>query len=67
MSSTGILPNLPRLPETKTVFCDKDVLKEFNDWIKKNGNALATDNGGVVNWRNQLRSPTGKTLRYDSG
>lgn len=53
-------PQFTRLPETKTVFCDKDVLKEFNDWIKKNGNALATDNCGAVNWRTNYDHPPGK-------
>jgi gliding motility-associated-like protein len=44
-------PQFSRLPENKTVTCDKDVTKEFNDWIKKNANALATDACVTVSWR----------------
>ncbi|MBK9722468.1 MAG: gliding motility-associated C-terminal domain-containing protein [Saprospiraceae bacterium] len=44
-------PQFTKLPETKIVFCDKDVVKEFNDWIKKNGNGTAMDLCGPVTWR----------------
>lgn len=53
-------PQFTKLPETKTVFCDKDVVKEFNDWIKKNGNALATDACGPVSWRTNYDHPPSK-------
>ncbi len=44
-------PQFIKLPESKLFDCSKDVLKEFNDWIKKNGNATATDACGAVSWR----------------
>jgi len=44
-------PQFTKLPDNKLVNCDKDVLKEFNDWINKNGNAIATDVCGAVSWR----------------
>lgn len=44
-------PVFTKQPETKLIYCNQDVQKEFNDWIKKNGNAIATDNCGAVNWR----------------
>lgn len=44
-------PQFTKLPVNNEVYCDKDILKEFNDWIKKNGNAIASDACGIVNWR----------------
>ncbi len=53
-------PEYAHLPEPKTVYCDKDVTKEFNDWIKKNGNAIATDACGPVSWRVNYDRPPHK-------
>ncbi|MBK9220686.1 MAG: gliding motility-associated C-terminal domain-containing protein [Saprospiraceae bacterium] len=47
-------PEFTKDPETKIVFCDKDVIKEFNDWINKHGNSLASDLCGLVSWRNNF-------------
>ncbi|HRG67384.1 MAG TPA: gliding motility-associated C-terminal domain-containing protein [Saprospiraceae bacterium] len=44
-------PQFTKDPENKWVSCDKDLLKEFNDWLQAKGNAKATDLCGVVNWR----------------
>ncbi|MBK8451211.1 MAG: hypothetical protein IPL42_14815 [Saprospiraceae bacterium] len=44
-------PQFTKLPENKVVHCDQDVLKEFNDWMKFNGNAIATDECGAISWR----------------
>lgn len=44
-------PDFTRLPTSGIVQCDDDVSKKFNDWIKKNGNAQATDACGTVSWR----------------
>ncbi|MBK9108878.1 MAG: gliding motility-associated C-terminal domain-containing protein [Saprospiraceae bacterium] len=45
-------PAFTKLPEDKFVKCEQDVLKEFNDWLKKNGNANAQDDCGPLSWRN---------------
>lgn len=44
-------PQFTKDPENKLVSCDKDILKEFNDWLQSRGNAKASDLCGVVNWR----------------
>lgn len=44
-------PDFTKVPQNKSVFCTDDVNKLFNDWIKKNGDGIATDNCGKVNWR----------------
>lgn len=44
-------PVFTKSPEGKIVYCDQDVTNEFDDWIKKNGNAIALDNCGAVSWR----------------
>lgn len=51
-------PQFIKLPENQTFNCDTDVIKVFNDWIIKNGNAIATDSCGTVSWkRNYTRLP----------
>lgn len=44
-------PDWTVFPNNKIVYCHQDVQKEFNDWIKKNGNANATDRCGKISWR----------------
>lgn len=44
-------PDWTVLPNNKIVYCYQDIQKEFNDWIKKNGNANATDRCGKISWR----------------
>jgi gliding motility-associated-like protein len=44
-------PQFTRIPINISINCDRDVDKEFNDWIKKNGNAIAVDECGAINWR----------------
>ncbi len=53
-------PVFTKLPEQKILDCDKDILKEFNDWLKKNGNALAQDACGNINWRTSYDRPPKK-------
>lgn len=53
-------PQITRQPAGNTAFCHQDVEKIFNDWIKKNGNALASDACGTVNWRVSYDKPPGK-------
>ncbi|MBV6473527.1 MAG: hypothetical protein JPMHGGIA_01811 [Saprospiraceae bacterium] len=51
-------PVFSRLPVDLTVSCDKDPAKAFADWIKKRGDAQATDACGPVSWRvNYERDP----------
>jgi len=45
-------PEFTKLPETKIIGCEKDKIKEFNDWLQNNGNAKASDLCGVINWTN---------------
>lgn len=47
-------PSFTKLPQDKFVYCHDDVSKAFNDWIKKNGDAIATDACGKVNWRTTI-------------
>jgi gliding motility-associated-like protein len=44
-------PQFIKHPENKLFYCDKDITKEFKDWIKKNGNASAMDACGMISWR----------------
>ncbi len=47
-------PNFTKRPQNKFVNCSEDVAKLFNDWIKANGEAIATDACGKVNWRTTI-------------
>jgi gliding motility-associated-like protein len=44
-------PVFTKVPENEFVNCTDDVVKAFNAWIKKNGNAIAKDNCTAVSWR----------------
>lgn len=44
-------PQFTKLPLNLNITCDKDIKKEFSDWIKKNGNAEVTDACLTVTWR----------------
>lgn len=44
-------PQLIKQSTPLTVYCHQDVLKPFQDWLRKNGNATATDACGPVTWR----------------
>jgi transposase-like protein len=39
----------------------KDVIKEFNDWIKLNGNAIAIDECDKVSWRQVINHTVNKS------
>ncbi len=45
-------PEFIKFPETKVVSCTEDITKEFSNWLKNNGNAIASDHCGSVSWRN---------------
>ncbi|HEX5626080.1 MAG TPA: gliding motility-associated C-terminal domain-containing protein [Saprospiraceae bacterium] len=47
-------PQFTRLPENQYVSCSSNLKKVFDDWIKKNGNAAATDACGKVTWRTTI-------------
>ncbi|MBK8483105.1 MAG: gliding motility-associated C-terminal domain-containing protein [Saprospiraceae bacterium] len=47
-------PEFIKDPEDKWADCASDVQKQFNDWIKKNGNSIATDACGKVSWRTTI-------------
>ncbi len=53
-----IPPEFTVPPSHKIVNCQQDVIKEFNDWLIKNGNGSAKDNCGALSWRtNYERNP----------
>jgi len=54
-------PQYVKLPETKTVYCEEDVTKEFNDWIKLNGKAIAIDECDKVSWRQVINHTLNKS------
>ncbi|MBK9108877.1 MAG: gliding motility-associated C-terminal domain-containing protein [Saprospiraceae bacterium] len=41
-------------PANKIIYCDQNINKEFNDWIKINGGAVAVDACGPVTWRTSI-------------
>jgi gliding motility-associated-like protein len=44
-------PDFTKIPERKVIYCENNILKEFNDWITNNGNATAKDDCGPITWR----------------
>ncbi len=54
-------PNFTKLPQGKFVYCYDDVNKIFNDWIIKNGDAIATDACGKVIWRTTIEHTPSKS------
>ncbi|MBK8242989.1 MAG: gliding motility-associated C-terminal domain-containing protein [Saprospiraceae bacterium] len=54
-------PQYIKLPESKMVYCEEDVTKEFNDWIKLNGNAIAIDECDKVSWRQVINHTLNKS------
>lgn len=58
-------PEFIKDPEDKWADCVSDVQKQFNDWIKKNGNSIATDACGKVNWRTTIdHDPKNHAIRF---
>ena len=51
-------PQFTSLPVNLRVHCHQDVLKEFNDWIRNNGQSAAADDCGNVSWKTSFeRTP----------
>ena len=51
-------PDFIQLPRDTFAFCQQDVLKLFNDWVKQNGFAIATDACDVIIWKSSfIRGP----------
>lgn len=44
-------PQFTKFPEDIFINCDQNVTEEFNKWISNHGNAIATDECGIVKWR----------------
>ncbi|MBK6859040.1 MAG: DUF642 domain-containing protein [Saprospiraceae bacterium] len=51
-------PEFTQLPKDTFTYCQQDVLKLFNDWVRQNGFAIATDACDVINWNSSfIRTP----------
>ncbi|MBK9720610.1 MAG: gliding motility-associated C-terminal domain-containing protein [Saprospiraceae bacterium] len=51
-----IPPKFIKLPENITIDCNLDIPKAFNNWIRNNGNAIASDDC-TINWNANYSNP----------